>query len=48
VYLKRLDKIHGYVFYIKIKKCSHKHMSENEWFLSLIERLGSTVNALIM
>jgi hypothetical protein len=26
------------------EKGLHKHMSGNEWFLSLIERLNSTIN----
>ena len=48
VYLKRLDKIHGSVFNIKIKKkYPYQHMFENEWFLNLIETMGSTINALI-
>jgi hypothetical protein len=48
LYLQRLNKIHGSVFHIKITKCSYQHMSVNEWYLSLTERLGSTINALIM
>jgi hypothetical protein len=30
------------------KKSFHNHMSGNEWFLSLTERLFSTINILVM
>jgi hypothetical protein len=30
------------------EKCSHEHVSGKGWFLSLIERLHSTINNLTM
>ena len=46
VYLKFLNKVQELVLYIKTKQISYKHLFGNVWFLSLIERIYSTINTL--
>ena len=48
VYIKFLNKLQEWVLYIKTKQISYKHMFGNVWFLSLIERINSTINTLPM
>jgi hypothetical protein len=48
VYVNAWTVLKSEFFTSKQRKSSYKHMSGNKWFLSLIERLYSTINAITM